>query len=281
MKRSAVNFVGALWLILLAFLATNGQEISSSGGLALPGIHGRIISGKQATTGQFPWQVILKRDEWDDLLCGGSIISDTWVLTAAHCGYGFDSLFLIFGSVELNNENALNMTSSSIFVHPNYNDKMNNDVALIQLPQALTFSNTISPISLVSSSQAWNNFVGSVATVAGYGLMDDEYLEYSDVLQYAQVTVIGNENCAPIYGSSVVLDSTLCAQGADGTNMSICSGDSGGPLILYNSSSGQWQQIGINSFVAEDQCTAGYPSGYVRLTSFLQYIGETTGLVIN
>ncbi|EDV35303.2 uncharacterized protein Dana_GF11464 [Drosophila ananassae] len=202
MKRSAVNFVGALWLILLAFLATNGQEISSSGGLALPGIHGRIISGKQATTGQFPWQVILKRDEWDDLLCGGSIISDTWVLTAAHCGYGFDSLFLIFGSVELNNENALNMTSSSIFVHPNYNDKMNNDVALIQLPQALTFSNTISPISLVSSSQAWNNFVGSVATVAGYGLMDDEYLEYSDVLQYAQVTVIGNENCAPIYGSS-------------------------------------------------------------------------------
>lgn len=43
MKRSAVNFVGALWLILLAFLATNGQEISSSGGLALPGIVSILI----------------------------------------------------------------------------------------------------------------------------------------------------------------------------------------------------------------------------------------------
>ncbi|EDW04339.1 GH23851 [Drosophila grimshawi] len=170
------------------------------------------------------------------------------------------------------------MTSTQLFVHPNYNDKMNNDVALIQLPEQLSFSNTVQPIQLVSSSQSSNTYVGTQATIAGFGLIDDEYLDYSQQLLFAHVQIIANDRCASIFGSSVVLASTMCAEGAVGSNMSTCSGDSGGPLIAYNSNAGRWIQIGINSFVAEDQCTAGLPSGYVRLTSFLDYISETTGL---
>ncbi|EDW66378.2 brachyurin [Drosophila virilis] len=244
-------------------------------------IQGRIISGQRAAAGQFPWQVILKRDEWDDLLCGGSIISSNWVLTAGHCAYGRDSLYLVFGTVELNAEQALNMTGTELFVHPNYNDKMNNDVALVQLPQPLIFSSSVQPIQLVSSSQAGNSYVGSQATIAGFGLIDDEYLDYSQQLLYAQVQIIANDKCLTIFGAGVVLDSTICAEGYAGSNMSTCSGDSGGPLIVYNSNLGAWIQIGINSFVAEDQCTAGYPSGYVRITSFLDYIAETTGLTLS
>ncbi|XP_017028981.1 brachyurin [Drosophila kikkawai] len=279
-KEGAVNYKRSSCLVWLLLAISLGLQ-SVVGAAPPESIQGRIISGSQASAGQFPWQVILKRDEWDDLLCGGSVISAKWVLTAAHCAYGHSSLFLIFGTIELNDDTAQNMTSTTFFVHPNYNDKMNNDVALIQLPQALVFSSSIQPISLVTASQKSNNFVGTAAVVAGYGLMDDEYLDYSQTLMYARVTVIDNNECLPIYGASVVLDSTLCAQGSDGSNMSICSGDSGGPLITYNSSTGQWQQIGINSFVAEDQCTAGYPSGYVRLTSFLDFITETTDIVLD
>lgn len=246
-----------------------------------PSQHGRIISGSEAVAGQFPWQVILKRDEWDDLLCGGSIISNSWVLTAGHCCYGRDSLYLVFGSIELNPAEALNMTSTSLFVHPNYNDKMNNDVALVQLPQQLIFSSSVQPITLVTRAQASNNFVGTLATIAGFGLIDDEYLDYSQTLLYAQVQIIANDKCTTIFGETVVIASTMCADGYGGSNMSTCSGDSGGPLIAYNSNTGTWQQIGINSFVAEDQCTSGLPSGYVRLTSFLDYIADTTGLTLS
>ncbi|XP_017050871.1 brachyurin [Drosophila ficusphila] len=274
------NFKKSLMLILLAKIWVFAQPASDPNEVSSMFIKGRIISGSQAKSGQFPWQVILKRDEWDDLLCGASIINENWVLTAAHCTYGYSSIFLMFGSVDLNDENALNMTSTNIFVHPNYNDNLNNDVSLIRLPEPLTFSSTIQAIQLVTESQKSNNFVGTVATVAGFGLMDDEYLDYSQNLLYAQVQIINNGVCEPIFGTNVVLDSTMCAKGYEGSNMSICSGDSGGPLITYNSSTGQWQQIGINSFVAEDQCTASYPSGYVRLTSFLNFISDTTGGVL-
>ncbi|XP_016972083.1 brachyurin [Drosophila rhopaloa] len=272
-----IHFKKSLMLILLAQIMVFGLPAQEPAARASVDIQGRIISGSQAKIGQFPWQVILKRDEWDDLLCGASIISANWVLTAAHCASGHDSLFLMFGSVQLNNENAQNMTSTNIFVHPNYNEHLNNDVALIQLPEPLVFSSYVQAIQLVTESEQSNNFVGTTAVVAGFGLMDDEYLDYSETLMFAQVEVIGNDQCLPIFGAAVVVNSTMCCKGVGGSNMSICSGDSGGPLIAYNTNSGQWQQIGINSFVAEDQCTASYPSGYVRLTSFLQFIAETTG----
>ncbi|XP_030242166.1 brachyurin [Drosophila navojoa] len=265
---------GICWLLLLRMVLAAPPASQAD-------IQGRIIGGQRAAAGQFPWQVILKRDEWDDLLCGGSIISNSWVLTAGHCAYGRSSLYLIFGSVELNPEEAINMTATQLYVHPNYNDKMNNDVALVQLPQQLIFSSTIQPIQLVSSQQASNNYVGTQATIAGFGLIDDEYLDFSQELLYAQVQVIANDKCLTIFGSNVVLASTLCAEGYAGSTMSTCSGDSGGPLIVYSSNANAWIQIGINSFVAEDQCTSGYPSGYVRLTSFLDYIAETTGLTLS
>ncbi|XP_016996150.2 brachyurin [Drosophila takahashii] len=273
----ALNGEKSLVAFLLGGITVIALLIQTSEAAA---IEGRIISGSQAKLGQFPWQVILKRDEYDDLLCGGSIISATCVLTAAHCTVGQSSIFLIFGSVQLDNASAQSMTSTNIIVHPNYNENLNNDVSLIKLPEALVFSTNIQPIQLVSESQKSNSFVGNTAIIAGFGLMDDEYLDYSQDLLYAKVEVINNQECLPIYGSIVVLDSTLCARGHGGSNMSICSGDSGGPLIEYNATNGQWQQIGINSFVAEDQCTASYPSGYVRLTSFLSFIAQNTEDVV-
>ncbi|XP_054728669.1 brachyurin [Anastrepha obliqua] len=268
-----------LAFLCLSLLLASAQSYVPD--IRLGQIQNRIISGTPASLGQFPWQVILKLDPLDDLLCGGSIIASSWVLTAAHCTYGQTSMFLMFGTIIFDNPNALNMTSTQLYVHPNYNEEnLNNDVSLIELPTPLTFSTIIQPIQLVPSSAASYNFIGQVAIIAGFGLTDDEYTDFSNNLLYAQVEIINNSKCLAVFGTSVVLSSTLCAKGENGTDMSICSGDSGGPLITQDSS-GTWMQIGINSFVAEDMCTEGYPSGYARLTSFLAYISQVTGINFN
>ncbi|XP_011188919.1 brachyurin [Zeugodacus cucurbitae] len=244
-------------------------------------IQNRIVSGSPASLGQFPWQVILKKDPIEDLLCGGSIIAANWVLTAGHCTYGLSSIFIMFGTVLLNNPNALNMTSTQLYINPNYNgETLNNDVSLIQLPTPLTFSKYIQPIQLVTNNDANFNFIGQVATIAGFGLTDDDNLDSSNIMLYARVQIINNSQCADVFGTSVVIPSTLCAKGENGTDMSICSGDSGGPLITRDTN-GNWMQIGINSFVAQDMCTMMYPSGYARLTSFLGYISQVTGMDFN
>ncbi|XP_037936060.1 brachyurin [Teleopsis dalmanni] len=261
------------FLCLLALLSVLGENAVES-----RGIEGRIISGTPAALGQLPWQVILKRDEMDDLLCGGSIIANNWVLTAAHCTYGLSSIYLIFGTILLDDSKAVSMTSTSMYIHDNYSSAtLNNDVSLIQLPQPLQFSNTIQPIALVPSTMASESFIGTVAIIAGFGLVDDEYMDFSQTLLYARVDIINNNECLSIFGADVVVKSTLCAKGDNGSNMSICSGDSGGPLIARDAN-GNYMQIGINSFVAQDMCTEGYPSGYVRLTSFLDYIQKITNI---
>ncbi|EDX01826.1 brachyurin [Drosophila yakuba] len=275
----ALNTEKSLLLVLLAAISVLGRAYEPDVISPLE-IQNRIVSGSNAELGQFPWQVILKGDAWDDLRCGGSIISSTWVLTAAHCTVGYDSIFLMFGTVQLFNENALNMTATNIIVHPDYNDKLHNDVSLIGLPVPLTFTSTIKPIQLVTESEVSNDFVGRVAIVAGFGFTQDEYLDYSETLLYARVEIIENAECVNVFGNIVIQDSTMCATGYKGSDMSICTGDSGGPLILYNESTKQWEQIGINSFVAEDQCTARLPSAYARLTSFLTFIAQNTGIAI-
>ncbi|XP_037809804.1 transmembrane protease serine 9-like [Lucilia sericata] len=240
-------------------------------------IEGRIISGSQATPGQFPYHVLLKKDEIDTVLCGGSIISNLWVLTAAHCTNGLPSVMMVFGTI-YRSVSALNMTSNQIFIHPQYNPaNLNNDVSLIQLPTPLSFTSYIQPISLVTPTQAANGFLGDSAIITGYGYTDDEYLDNPETLLWAQVEIVDNSACLACFTNKTVNDKTMCAKGYNGTNMSICSGDSGGALV-WQDQNNNYVQIGINSFVAEDMCTENYPSGYVKLSAYLDFIASVSGI---
>lgn len=103
--------------------------------------------------------------------------------------------------------------------------------------------------------------MGSTARISGWGLTDGFGGSLSDVLNYVDVKVISNADCAAIF--NIVRDSNVCTSGDDATGS--CNGDSGGPLVVNG------VQIGIVSFGVQ-YCFAGYPSAFTRVSSYLDWI---------
>lgn len=100
----------------------------------------------------------------------------------------------------------------------------------------------------------------------------------SPELQWVHKRIISNGQCTKTYGPSVVLMSTMCTIGWDYNEQSTCNGDSGGPLVIDEG--GICTQIGIVSFVSNQGCGSGHPAGYVRTTSFLNWVSTNTGIAI-
>ncbi|CAB3386982.1 Hypothetical predicted protein [Cloeon dipterum] len=169
---------------------------SSLAGVSVNSIEKQIVGGSNAIVGQFPWQAFVQID--NAFRCGGSVILDFWILTAAHCA---GSNYLI----------ALGVYNQST---------LSNDIALIKLTTSITFTANIRPIKLMSDASI--NLTGTLASVSGYGKTADNETA-SNILKFTQVTVISNAVCASVYGSDVVISSTICAYQI---NTSICQASS-------------------------------------------------------
>ncbi|XP_063698556.1 collagenase-like [Culicoides brevitarsis] len=241
----------------------------------------RIVAGFPAQVGQFPHQVrsITQVSATESSVCGGSILSETVVVTAGHCTYRHTTFQLGFGSVEFNNP-ALTITTSHKIEHELYNpSNLNNDISLLILPQKITFSRNIQPIQLPSYRQRSQTFAGVKATVSGHGKTSDNS-QVSTRLMYTHARVIANWQCARYYAPGIIVQSTLCATGWDNNRQSTCNGDSGGPLIAYDNNIRQNILIGVVSFVSGNGCQTGIPFGFVRTTSYLDWIQRNSGLQV-
>ncbi|XP_037809736.1 brachyurin-like [Lucilia sericata] len=252
------------WLYLLQAQNAKSSHLQSES----------IVSGSRAAIGQFPWHVILRRNVYDELLCGGSIISNRWVLTAGHCVYGQKSILLVFGATNLYNSDV-NMTSTTFYIYPGYN-KLVNDISLIELPTPLSFTYNIQAIVLISSEHASNDFVGAESIITGFGATSDTAENVSDVLLWTPVEIINNTACAEIYRMRSIEDTIMCGVSYYNTGINPCDGDSGGPLVWKNEFK-NYVQIGVTSFAAENKCSK-YPTGYTKITPYLNYIYNITGL---
>ncbi|CAG2054859.1 unnamed protein product [Timema podura] len=125
-------------------------------------------------------------------------------------------------------------------------------------------------------------FENRTALVSGWGRTLDNATGISDELNFVNLTILTNLECAESYVPGVVISSTICARGTE--HRSTCRGDSGGPLVVDRATnytqgerSTNYTQIGVVSFVARSGCASGAPSGYVRVTSFLDWLATNTG----
>lgn len=231
----------------------------------------RIVGGEIVTPHTHPYQAgLLVTFSWATGLCGGSLISTTRVVTAAHCPIGGTSTQVIFGAHELNTvedtQQRRIVPSDNYRIHPSYNpSNFNNDVAVLILPTAVEFTAQIQPITLASGSATYE---GITAKMSGWGRISDGSSTQSTQLRNAEQPVISNAACAAVFGTDTVISSTICTSTAGGRGT--CSGDSGGPLTIADGSSRLL--IGISSFVSASGCENGFPAGFTRVTSFNDWI---------
>uniref|UniRef100_A0A3Q0S8E6 Peptidase S1 domain-containing protein n=1 Tax=Amphilophus citrinellus TaxID=61819 RepID=A0A3Q0S8E6_AMPCI len=263
----------AAWTLLILLVFDTQLSVLSECGVAP--LSTRIVGGQNATAGSWPWQVSLHLTFH---ICGGTLISDQWVLTAAHCivTNTLSAWTLYFGRETQAGPNAHEVSRrvSKIIVHPNFNNTfLNNDIALMRLSSPITFTDYIRPICLASNSSQFYN--STSCWITGWGkLGKNEVLPSTTPLQEVQVPVVGNKQCSCDYipaPEANITQQMICAGQA---NKGACQGDSGGPLQCKQGS--KWIQAGITSF-GIPCAQAGFPEVYARVSEFQTWITDQVG----
>uniref|UniRef100_I3KLH9 Transmembrane serine protease 3 n=1 Tax=Oreochromis niloticus TaxID=8128 RepID=I3KLH9_ORENI len=229
----------------------------------------RIVGGNISKQGQFPWQVSLHyRNEH---LCGGSIISPYWVITAAHCVYGFvnSSMWAVYvGLTEQPLHGAQALAVEKIVYHNRYRRKgLGYDIALMKLANPTLFpAGSVQPICLPSHGEEFKE--GTLCWISGWGATEEDG-DTSVVLRSAVVPLISNQNCnRPEVYKGLISSWMICAGYLDG-GIDSCQGDSGGPLACEDSS--VWKLVGATSW-GIGCAHINKPGVYTRITCALSWI---------
>ncbi|XP_019521555.1 PREDICTED: transmembrane protease serine 3 isoform X1 [Hipposideros armiger] len=234
------------------------------------GYSARIVGGNMSSLAQWPWQASLQFQGYH--LCGGSIITPLWIVTAAHCVYDLylpKSWAIQVGLVSLLDSPAPTYLVEKIIYHSKYKPKrLGNDIALMKLAGPLTFNEMTQPVCLPNSEENFPD--GKMCWTSGWGATE-EGGDASPVLNHAAVPLISNKICnhRDVYGG-IISPSMVCAGYLKG-GVDSCQGDSGGPLVCQERR--VWKLVGATSF-GIGCADANKPGVYTRITSFLDWIHE-------
>ncbi|KAF7210448.1 suppressor of tumorigenicity 14 protein homolog [Nothobranchius furzeri] len=237
----------------------------------------RIVGGQVSKEGEWPWQVSLHVTGLGHV-CGGSVLNNRWLLTAAHCvqDNGPDRLsqadqweaYLGLHTQGQTNEWMVRRKIRQIIAHKDYNPHtFNNDIALMELDAAVTLDQHIYPICLPSSTYDFP--AGKEAWITGWGATMEGGVTSKELLK-AQVRVINSTVCKGLMEDEVT-DMMLCAGVLSG-GVDACQGDSGGPLAIKNSK-GRAFLAGVVSW-GEGCAVKNKPGIYTRITKFRGWIKD-------
>merc|ERR1712193_375577 len=255
----------------------------------------RIVGGKEVNPkGKLPYQVYFNpcKCNSDGMcrcgMCGGTIVNKKFVITAAHCYNSmFTDLRVIVGEHNLCdgvNEGGKVIKVKKITLHPDYNSKtVDNDIAVLELAEDLTFTDKIKPACLPSSET--KDYSGGASTISGwggtigYGRNEQQPQQPKQcTLKETIVKLIASSDpmCSKLPGLATSSKIKLCAFAKD---TDTCRGDSGGPLTVPEN--GKYTLVGVVSYGWG--CASSTPGIYARVQGFLPWIknlissGECSG----
>jgi len=218
----------------------------------------RIVGGWNASPNQFPHQISLRIRGRHT--CGGSIISPTWIVTAAHCAAGQTSDYSIVAGSNQLSRGGVTIPVAQKIVHENYGN-FKNDIALLRLQSSLKYSNAIKSITLATREIPANAQV----IISGWGGIHNggpipENLKYN----FVKYTTGG---CGGMTGDNA--KGLLCL--AHPVNNGACHGDSGGPAIFNG------ELVGVANFVVGG-CGSPHPDGYAKVSYHRDWIKRKSGV---
>ncbi|XP_020931126.1 serine protease 40 [Sus scrofa] len=247
----------------------------------IPAVTGKIFGGRDAPQKRWPWQAsVLYRGMH---ICGATIVSAYWVISAAHCfqkSHHPDDYQILLGYYRLKSptQHSLQMSVYRVFVHNDFNKRyfMGSDITLLQLYGPVNFTEYIRPACLPgrnpqvsSSASCWITGWGMVTETT---MLGDPY-----TLQEAQLGIMDSQICTMFFqgpqpGNNTysVQDDMLCA-GDLMTGKSICRGDSGGPFVCNLNN--VWFLIGLSSWSLPCQQPVS-PSVFTRVSYFSEWITQ-------
>ncbi|XP_071566074.1 chymotrypsin-1-like [Temnothorax nylanderi] len=215
-----------------------------------------IIGGKDAPIGKFPYQVSLRYN--DKHYCGGSIIHDRNILTAASCVAGLENQLnnlKVHVGTNFLNESGDVYDIESVSIHENYTMD-DSDIALVHLKTPINNNELVQPINLKTSDE---NLEGKSCTLSGWGKKNGG--EVSNNLQEIELRVYPLEKCRRLWGWGIK-NTQLCTLTSEGEGA--CNGDTGSPLVA------EGLQIGIVSYFFP--CSMGHSDVHIRVSSSIIWI---------